>query len=538
MAILNYLLSIFGKKKPTSSHASSSEISLNTGDESFSANELSIKNNSLKDSQGRIYVQKHADSFDPSGTFRHQGIPPRSIYEMPLPKNKQDIVIKDLGTTVIGSISPGVNLTMRATIEMSGVIPPTVEEVDECFSNIEWFITSPDSMDSFDLERDLSPFEELFSTDKSFYDFKNTSPLSYDRFIKALRAKIRELNKIKEDETLYLEALAKAVYLKDMASEFELKGSYKDTEFCIVHARLLLTGEALEALLRTPLDFKKIGYELFPSFGKTDVKWLLKKFDDPVSHLSPANLIMDLKRMAVVNYFHTEREKNPLHYKNSDSSIDSLAWSLKQAINTYLGFHKSWYQRNSNRGTIQELETDYLKQAVAVMGGEFVVADLETTGLDPVCNEIIEFGAMLISSDGKEISRFQLLVNPEVEIPSDITKITGISDELIRASGVPPAEALSKFVDYVGSRPIFFHNSRFDVGFLRVASEKSGIRLRNIIFDSLTLSRLSWTGLGNYSLSHLSNQLGIESPTHRAISDVMSTHQLLMKIKDKYSIKG
>jgi DNA polymerase-3 subunit epsilon len=532
---MNFLKLIIGKIKTASNDL---EISKHSGDrvvENLSIDQDGLKNSSFSDSQGRSYVQKSPNSIESSNTSSHQSIPPYSIYEIPIPKYKADVVTKDLGATVIGSISPGVNVTMRTSIQMSGVIPATVEEVDECFSELEWFIGSTDMMNpEFYLLQYSSPFDQLFSTDKSFEDFKSLSPLSFDRFIKALRAKIRELNKTKEDDTIYLEAFFKAIYLKDLAEEFELKGTYKDTKFSIAQAKFILSGEVLEMLMRMPLDFKKIGYELFPSFGKADVKWLVKRFGNPISHLSPINLIMDLKKIAVINYFQSEREKNPSYYKNSDSLLDSLGWSLKVAINSCLGFHKSWYQRISNKGLLKQFGADYLKQAVAVMGGEFIVADLETTGLDPASHEIIEIGAMLISPNGNEISRFESLVNSGVQISAEITQITGITNEMVESSGIPPAEALSKFIDYVGNRPIFFHNSRFDSGFLRVASEKWSVRLSNTIFDSLTLSRCSWSGLQSYSLLNLSTHLGIDKPTHRAFSDVVSTHQLLIKIKDKY----
>ena len=94
----------------------------------------------------------------------------------------------------------------------------------------------------------------------------------------------------------------------------------------------------------------------------------------------------------------------------------------------------------------------------------FVAFDIETTGLTPVVDRIVEIGAVKFRS-GKVMDTFQELIDPEMSISPDATAVNGITDEMV--AGCPLIDqALPQFVDFLADFVSIAHNAPFDVGFL------------------------------------------------------------------------
>ena len=97
---------------------------------------------------------------------------------------------------------------------------------------------------------------------------------------------------------------------------------------------------------------------------------------------------------------------------------------------------------------------------------EFIAFDLETIGLSPDFNRIVEVGAVRFRADGTELNRMEQLVDPRCAMPTDVTKIHGITDDMVH--GQPPIEdVLPEFVRFLGHSEtiLLAHNASFDVGF-------------------------------------------------------------------------
>ena len=94
----------------------------------------------------------------------------------------------------------------------------------------------------------------------------------------------------------------------------------------------------------------------------------------------------------------------------------------------------------------------------------YVVFDLETTGLSPINDEITEIGAVKVI-DGKVSDTFEMLVKPNQKISQKITDLTGISNEMVKDKP-PIEEVLPKFIDFIEGLPLVGHNVDFDYGFL------------------------------------------------------------------------
>ena len=153
---------------------------------------------------------------------------------------------------------------------------------------------------------------------------------------------------------------------------------------------------------------------------------------------------------------------------------------------------------------------------------EFIAFDLETTGLFPVVDRIVEFGAVRFRLDGRELGTWEQLVDPECVIPPGVTEIHGITDAMVR--GQPTlARALPGFLDFLATTDtiLLAHNATFDLGFLNFAAAKTGLtRPSNPVIDTLDLARTCVRGAPSCRLEDLVVHLGLaELEDHRALSD-------------------
>ena len=119
---------------------------------------------------------------------------------------------------------------------------------------------------------------------------------------------------------------------------------------------------------------------------------------------------------------------------------------------------------------------------------DYIVFDLETTGFSSVNDKIIEIGALKYRDD-QLIDTFDLLLNPEIEIPEKITELTGITNEMVRECETIET-ALPKFLEFIEEYPLIAHNSTFDLGFLEENIKRFHFkRLENEVIDTLELAR-------------------------------------------------
>ncbi len=150
----------------------------------------------------------------------------------------------------------------------------------------------------------------------------------------------------------------------------------------------------------------------------------------------------------------------------------------------------------------------------------FIFLDLETTGLSPEVDEIIEIGAIRFSLDQIDQVTFSTLVKPVNQIPRRITEITGITQRMINEDGVPLAEALSRFVEFIGDLPLVTFNADFDMGFLWSAARRHGLAIENRYACALKLARRAWPGLQSYRLVDLAKIGNLsDEDTRRALGD-------------------
>jgi DNA polymerase III epsilon subunit family exonuclease len=166
------------------------------------------------------------------------------------------------------------------------------------------------------------------------------------------------------------------------------------------------------------------------------------------------------------------------------------------------------------KGGQQQVPTEYMPDT-------FVVLDLETTGVDPTRHEIIEIAAIRYRKGTTTHETLQALVKPTKKVPDKITKITGITQEMLDKEGEPLVQVLPQFTEFIGSLRLVTFNAEFDMAFLEAAFEKHGIaKPANPVSCALKMARRAWPRRKSFRLEHLANDGAFaEGKAHRALED-------------------
>ncbi|WP_326909158.1 PolC-type DNA polymerase III [Sedimentibacter sp. MB31-C6] len=162
---------------------------------------------------------------------------------------------------------------------------------------------------------------------------------------------------------------------------------------------------------------------------------------------------------------------------------------------------------------------------------EFVVFDLETTGLNPKKDDIIEIGAVKVRNR-KIIDSFSTFVHIDRSIPAKIIELTSITDDML--IGQPDiTKALSDFFEFVGENGVLVaHNANFDVSFIKEKSiNHLNINYDPSVIDTLELSKALMKEVKNHKLNTLTKKLGIKLENHhRAVDDAQATGFLFINL--------
>ena len=173
---------------------------------------------------------------------------------------------------------------------------------------------------------------------------------------------------------------------------------------------------------------------------------------------------------------------------------------------------------------------------------DFVVFDIETTGLKPGVSEIIEIGAARIRA-GKIVDEFQTFVKPVMGIPYQIISLTGISPDMV-ADAPDARTALEAFWKFAGTDCLVAHNADFDTSFVFGKSRELGMPCDNDVLDTLALARMHLDHLKTHKLDRIANHYGLTFNHHRASDDAVVTAKILLKMfsemeqKDIHTLKG
>ncbi len=166
------------------------------------------------------------------------------------------------------------------------------------------------------------------------------------------------------------------------------------------------------------------------------------------------------------------------------------------------------------------------------MTNSYISIDLETTGLNPKLDRIIEIGAVKVL-DGVVQQTFSTFVNPGRRLEERVVELTGIEDGML-ADAPTMDEVLPELISFLEELPLLGHRILFDYSFLKKAAvdrkqsfEKNGI-------DTLKIARRYLPGAEHRTLEYLCKYYQIEHTAHRALGDAMATHELYRILAGDY----
>ena len=212
------------------------------------------------------------------------------------------------------------------------------------------------------------------------------------------------------------------------------------------------------------------------------------------------------------------------------------------------GFTEAFHTKlgNSDFKIIYGVEAyivDDLKKIIVNPKGQtfddrYVIFDLETTGLSPVNDRIIEIGAVKMEG-GKIIDSFSCFVNPQIPIPFRTENLTGINDTMVQDARTIE-EVLPEFLDFCKDAVLVAHNAGFDTGFIREKADKLlGLKTDCTIVDTVALSRALLPKLGKFTLDHVAKVLNIPPFNHhRAVDDAQACADIFIELIKKLKARG
>lgn len=161
----------------------------------------------------------------------------------------------------------------------------------------------------------------------------------------------------------------------------------------------------------------------------------------------------------------------------------------------------------------------------------YIAIDLETTGLDPKRERVIEIGAVRVE-EGTVTKELSILLNPRMELRKEISELTGITEEML-ADAPELSLVIDQVLEFCGDLPLLGHHVIFDYSFLKRAAVNAGYSFERRGIDTLKLSRRFMPEEEKKNLSAACAYFGVSQETaHRALGDARSAHRLYQKIRE------
>ena len=155
----------------------------------------------------------------------------------------------------------------------------------------------------------------------------------------------------------------------------------------------------------------------------------------------------------------------------------------------------------------------------------YIAFDVETTGLNPLEDEILEIGALKVR-EGRVAERFMEFIRPTLSVPPAITALTGITDEMV-AGARSRRQVVADFLDFCGDDILIGHNVSFDYSFKKCSAAADGLPFEKMGIDTLKIAQKVHRDLEAKSLGSLCDYYHIENRSaHRAYHDALATAKL------------
>lgn len=325
-------------------------------------------------------------------------------------------------------------------------------------------------------------------------------------------------------------------YFKDMVKTIErIEKAIADKEAILIFGDRDVDGMTATAILyrylqkrganvvyRVPEGEEKYGVSKDVIYWAVDnMITLIVTVDCGITAIDEIDYATKMKIDVIVTDHHEPRETIPRAYSVINPMIESDGYP---------------FQRLCGAGVVLKLVQGMIEHSelVGYYNEEIVFLDLETTGLNPGLDDIIEIGAVNVKN-GVELSRFGCLVKTAKDIPAEIVNLTGITKEMTEKEGLDPADALKKLVDFIGNKKLVGHNLvGFDMRFLEVQLKKRlSVALANPVDDTLKMSKVMLKKLKDHKLLTVAHGLGVYADArtmHRSVQDCLVSAEVYRRL--------
>ncbi|MFR0594884.1 type I-E CRISPR-associated endoribonuclease Cas2e [Limosilactobacillus mucosae] len=204
--------------------------------------------------------------------------------------------------------------------------------------------------------------------------------------------------------------------------------------------------------------------------------------------------------------------------------LKSSPGSVKHGFSKAAKLHRA---KKAQKSRFSQANSVSSKQRIT----NLVAIDLETTGLKPVNSEIISISAVKMISE-QQVEKFNRYIKIKSEVPPNIQKLTGLSNQLLDSEGESLEKALDEFQNFIGDYAIVGYNLLFDQTFLNAAFIKANKQIiSNRMIDLMPIVKKDQKFLDNYRLATVLKNYEIENGhPHRSVSDATATLDLALKL--------
>ncbi len=319
-------------------------------------------------------------------------------------------------------------------------------------------------------------------------------------------------------------------FLTDNESSFILKKFVKEEEELMAFTEIIKDGSYIQAEGKVEFD----------SYVKTEVMMVksvnpvVRKFrmDDASKKRVELHLHSTMSAMdgvsSISDYIKCAKEWGHSAIALTDHAVvqaypEAMEAAKKAGIKVLYGLEANVFDDKSPIVTHYSSEIKY---------DEFVVFDIETTGLTPHVDTIIEIGAVKIRN-GQIVERFNELIDPKRSVSEFTTKLTGITNSMLEGKEELTC-VLPKFMNFVGDAVVVAHNAGFDTGFIRYYCSEMNLSFKNPVMDTLALFRRLYPEWKNHKLDTACKQLNVSLENHhRAVDDANATAEVFLKVMEE-----
>jgi single-stranded-DNA-specific exonuclease len=270
--------------------------------------------------------------------------------------------------------------------------------------------------------------------------------------------------------------------------------------------------------------------EGFESYGltKESVEWaaindiqLLITVDCGITALNEVEIANKLGLTVIITDHHEARDTLPDAYAVINPKVDDDTYPFRSLSGAGVALKTAW-------AMVEKKEIpEYFDQ-------ELIFLDLETTGLNPHNDEIIEIGALKVRN-GVIIQTFQKLIKIQKQLSQEIINITGITQDMLDRDGISIVDALKELMEFTGERKMIGHNLiDFDLKFLQQQLKKAGLsQINNPMEDTLKMSKVMLKKAKDHQLLTIANYLGHypdPAQMHRSIADCMVCSEVYRRL--------